>query len=288
MLFQLVAIIITISVFYKFFKKATRKSYQGKVVIITGASSGIGEALALEFAKQKLKLVLAARRVDRLEEVVKRCKSLGSEAIVIPTDVAKQADCKNLIEKTVQTFGQVDVLVLNAGIGCLLKADEFTEDFSELKRIWDVNYWGCVYPTHYALQQLRKSHGTVISISSLASKFPTPRRTIYGSTKSAVNAFFNCLRVEEPNIQFTNICPGFVLSEIHDKAVSRGPLHREKGSFMTAERCAEIIVEAAAEGRREEVMTPLGKAGVYMNVFAPSLVDWLAMKKAEASVKKQQ
>jgi len=287
MLFQILVAIIALVVFQQFWRKINRKSYSGKVVIITGASSGIGEALALEFAQQKVKLVLAARRVDRLEDVVKRCKSLGSEAIVIATDVANQQDCKALIERTIQAYGQLDVLVLNAGIGCLLKVEEFTEDMSELKRVFDVNYWGCVYPMKYALNHLRKAHGTVISISSLASKFPTPRRTIYGSTKAALNAFFNCLRVEEPNIQFTNICPGFVLSEIHDKAVSRGPLQREKGSFMTAEECARLIVEAAAEGRREEVMTPLGKAGIYLNVFAPGLVDWMAAKKAEASVKKQ-
>ena len=190
MLFQLVAIIITISVFYKFFKKATRKSYQGIHYVTNSSCVNLCHwstdwsdrfcfityikkeklssllVLVVELEKHllwsllnkssstvcdllddlRLRLVLAARRVDRLEEVVKRCKSLGSEAIVIPTDVAKQADCKyvdwrsilttrKLIEKTVQTFGQVDVLVLNAGIGCLLKADEFTEDFSELKSL---------------------------------------------------------------------------------------------------------------------------------------------------------
>jgi len=271
-------------VFYRAYKRVTRKSFKGKVVVITGCSSGIGVELAYQFAGKGAKLVLCARRVDRLAEVVEQCKKLGTDAIAVACDVTKEQDCKNLIESAVKKFGTVDTLVLNAGQGCLLQLKEVTT-FDQFRTTMDTNYWGCVYPTYYALNYLRQSKGTIIVVSSLAAKIPTPRRSMYAASKSALHGFFNALRVEEPNIQTTIVCPGFVLSEIHDKAFAVGKVERKKDSFMTAERCAQIIHDAAAEGRREEVMTFLGKFGALAYTFIPGVVDWLGKLIAESSVK---
>jgi len=262
-----------------------RINYKGKVVVITGASSGIGEQLALQYAKKGAKLVLAARRVDRLNALIDKCNSLGGETIAVPTDVSNQADCKNLIEATIQKFKTIDLLLLNAGQGCLFKFAEVT-DLKAYKETMDINYWGCVYLTLYALNDLRKAKGQIVVISSLASKYPSPRRTGYAPTKAAVNAFFNNLHMEEPDIGVTIVCPGFVVTELHDKAHSATAIQRETSSFMTAEKCAQITIDAASTRKREEVMTLLGKIGKYVTVFAPGLADYVAKLKAESAIKK--
>jgi len=270
----------------KVFRK--RANYKGKVVVITGASTGIGEQLAIQFAKLGSKLVLAARGKEKLEKVEKECQSYGAQTLIFPMDVSEEKQCKKLIEEAVNRFGVIDVLLLNAGVGCLMKLSE-TLDVTPYKTTMDINFWGYVYPAYYALPFLRKAHGTVIVISSLASKNPVPRRAAYAASKCAVNAFFDVMRVEEPNIQVTTVYPGFVLSDLHDRAYKppEANLQRHKEKFMTADTCASLIIQAAAEGRREEIMTFKAKLSHFLRPFIPGILDHLSSKYSESSVKEQ-
>jgi len=285
MIFYLLAfIILTIILWSLLCSSKRRPTYKDKVVIITGASSGIGEELAYIYAKLGAKLVLAARRKDRLSILLDKCKSLGaSDVITKVTDVSKEEDCLSLIQTTIQKFQVIDVLILNAGIGCLIKVADL-KDISPYKQVMDINYWGCVFPTFYALDHLRSSKGTIIIVSSLSALFPTPKRAGYSASKKAIHGFFDCLRVEEPNIQITIVCPGFVKTEIHERALTEGQnLERNLDKFMNAETCAKLIYEAAAEKKRLEILTAIAKFGFYLMPFFPSFIENSGKKKAEDS-----
>jgi len=147
-------LLITYLVIGKMFKR--KPSYRGKSIIITGASSGIGEELAIMYAAMGAKLVLAARRTEMLKSVAERCKQAGAlDVVVVETDVTKESDCKNLIEVTAKKFGEIDLLVLNAGMGLLMTMKE-TVDLQPYRTIMDINFWGYVYPTFSLLTLFAK------------------------------------------------------------------------------------------------------------------------------------
>ena len=259
------------------------------VVVITGASSGIGRALALELAKQGAWLTLAARREDRLQEVANQCEELGAVTLVVPTDVSDEAQCKNLINQTVATYGRLDTLINNAGITMGVHFDQLT-NLDMVERIMRVNYLGSVYCTYYALPHLKESKGRIVGVSSLTGKTGVPTRTAYAASKHAMAGFFDSLRIEvaEYNVSVTMIYPGFVQSEIREHALDGSgnatgrTLTDEKG-IMTAEECAQIIVEAAAKRKREVVMTLTGKLALWIKLIAPGLLDRVARRKIEDS-----
>ncbi|XP_060967193.1 11-beta-hydroxysteroid dehydrogenase A-like isoform X2 [Cannabis sativa] len=174
--------------FYKLFKSFFIKIFiptqnlAGKVVLITGASSGIGENLAYEYARRGANLALAARRENRLKRVADEAIRLGSpDAIVIRADVKEIEDCKALVEDTVNHFGQLDYLVNNAGVVQLSLFEDSTDQFSTIRSIMDINFWGSVYCTQFAIPHLRKTKGKIVVNSSSASWFSTPRMSIYNS-----------------------------------------------------------------------------------------------------------
>jgi len=281
---------LLVFVIYKFMKRSFKISklnlYKGKTVVITGASSGIGEEMAYQFAELGSNLVLAARRLDTLEGVVKKCQQFGVRAIAVKTDVAVESDCKTLVDNAVKTFGSIDVLVLNAGKGCLMRLDE-AKDLKPYRDVMAINYWGYVYPTYYALEQLKQSNGTIIAVSSLSAKLATPRRSAYAASKAAVHGFFDRLRLEVPNVQITLVAPGFVLTELHDTAFTPGKkLEREKGNFMTVKECTKIIIDSAANKQQEVIMTFKGSLAAKLRPFFPSFIDSLTKRHAEKSVKK--
>ena len=257
-------------------------AYAGKVVVVTGASQGIGKALCLELASQRPRLVLAARDAASLEAVAAECRARGAETLVAPTDVAEEASCRALVEKTVERFGGIDVLVANAGIGMLARLDE-TTDLSGYERLMRVNYLGSVYPTYHALPHLKKSRGQIVAVSSLAGLAGVPTRTAYAATKHAQIGFFDSLRIElrDTGVAVTVIAPHFVQSEIRRRSV--GPDGRTVGSspvreheVMSAEECARRIVRAMERRERMLVMTLMGRLGRWAKLIAPGLVDHVA------------
>ncbi|KAI4334891.1 hypothetical protein L6164_013596 [Bauhinia variegata] len=166
-----------------------------KVVIITGAASGIGEQLAYEYARRGALLSLVDIRKDNLGAVANKARSLGSpNAIIIGADVSKVQDCKQFVDETLNHFGRLDHMVNNAGI-CKSEAVENVDDVSLVTPIMDVNFWGAVYGTLFAIPHLQSSKGKVVVVASAGGWFPVPLFSIYNASKAAIN-FLEILRIE--------------------------------------------------------------------------------------------
>ncbi|KAL0000593.1 hypothetical protein SO802_014374 [Lithocarpus litseifolius] len=202
--------------FLWFLKRSIYREYvAGKVILITGASSGIGEYVAYEYAKRGARLALVARREDRLRAVADRARKLGSpEVVVVRADVSKVEECKQFVDEIVNYFGRLDHLVNNAGVVQVRLFEEFTQ-FSDIASVMDINFWGSVYSTHYAVPHLRKSKGKIVVIASTAAWLGTPRLSFYNASKAALISFFETLRTEfGQDIRITIVTPGMVESEM--------------------------------------------------------------------------
>ncbi len=251
---------------------------EGKVCIITGASSGIGKALAFELAKQKAKLVIAARNVADLEEIKKTIVQAGGEVLVVKTDVSIEANCINLIEETVKHYGRIDVLINNAGISMRAIFEEV--DLKVLKQLMDINFWGTVYCTKYALPYLLKSKGSVAGVSSVAGYKGLPGRTGYSASKFAMHGFLEVLRIEnlKKGLHVLIACPGFTASNIRNTALAKdgslqGESPRDESEMMTAEEVAKHIVKAIIKRKDRILLTSQGKMTVTLNKFFPKFMD---------------
>ena len=253
---------------------------KNKLVIVTGASSGIGKACAIEFAKKGANLVLAARSTDKLIAISKEISNLGVEVLIVPTDVSKQEDCKVLIDKTLDKFGKIDVLVNNAGIS--MRAAFADLDLQVLKKVMDVNFWGTVYCTRYAIKSILKNKGSVVGVSSIAGYKGLPGRTGYSSSKFAMHGFLESLRIENLKKDFHVLlaCPGFTASNIRNTALAadasaQGETPRDEQKMMQPEEVAKAIVVAVIKRKNRLTLTTNGKLTVFLNKFFPKWVDKL-------------
>jgi len=258
--------------------------FTDQVIVVTGASEGIGRALCLALADEKAKLVLAARNEVRLEELKKEVESKGGQAVVVPTDVTDEAACRRLVERAVAQWGGLNVLVNNAGVTMWTRFEEIT-DLSIFERLMRINYLGGVYCTHYALPHLKRTGGLVVAVASVAGLTGVPTRTGYAASKHALFGFFDSLRVElaGTGVDVTMIAPDFVLSEIHRRALGadgrplgKSPL--QEAEIMTAEACAAQIVRAMGKRDRLLITSLRGKVGRWIRMFSPALVDRIAGK----------
>jgi len=258
--------------------------FHENVVIITGASLGIGRELALQLAEQGAWLALAARNAEKLREVSQECHQRGGRAITIPTDVASQSQCQNLIETTAAAYGRIDTLINNAGIGHVARFSELG-DLTIYKKVFQVNFFGCVYCTHYALPYLMKSSGRLVGVSSLRGRFPSSTADGYGESKHAMAGFFDCLRIEltESGVSVTVIYPGWVSTGISSRALRpdgtpTGKIFELEKGAMPVETCARIIIRAIAKRKREVVMTLQGKLGLWFRLIMPGYIDQVLRK----------
>lgn len=258
--------------------------FTDKVVVVTGASEGIGRALCMDLAKNGAKVVLAARSEDRLNGLKREIEEKGGTALSVPTDVTQEAACKALVSKTVEKFGRLDILVNNAGRTMWTMFDDI-KDLSVFDKIIQLNYLGCVYCTYHALPYIKKTKGLIVGVSSLAGLTGVPARTAYAASKHAMFGFFDSLRVElrGSGVDVTMIAPDFVLSEIHRRALDgsgkplgESPLQESK--IMTAEKCASLIMGALEKRQRVLITSLRGKVGRWIKLIAPSLVDKAAVK----------
>jgi short-subunit dehydrogenase len=257
------------------------------VVVITGASRGIGAEVARQLAAKGARLVLAARQERDLERVADECRKLGATVVAVQADVAVERDCQALMAGAAVAFGRIDTLVNNAGISMWARFEDI-DDLSVLDRIMRVNYMGAVYCTRYALPHLRESGGSIVGISSLAGRVGVPTRTGYAASKHAMAGFFDSLRIElaGSGVAVTMIYPGFVSTGIRENAA--GPDGKpilvspvKEGEVMTVQDCARRIVRAIERREREVVMTARGKMGLWLKLLAPSLVDRIARRAIE-------
>jgi short-subunit dehydrogenase len=252
------------------------------VVIITGASSGIGRELALVLAEQGAWLALAARRVERLEELKKECEERGGRAIVVQMDVTDPVQCKNLVDRTVETFGRIDTLVNNAGRSMWSRFEDL-QTFEPLHNLIQINYFGSAYCTYYALPYLKKTRGRLVAVSSMTGKTGVPMRSGYAASKHAIVGFFDTLRIEleDAGVSVTIVYPDFVATETRFRAFGSdgkaiGESHVQESKIMSAEACARQMAKSMASRRREDIMSLRGKVGLWLKVIAPKIVDNIA------------
>lgn len=259
-------------------------AFDGQVVLVTGASSGIGAELARQFAAAGARVALAARDADALTQVAAECRAQGREALVVPTDITEEAACRAMVERTVAHFGRLDVLVNNAGMSMSARFDEL-QDLSVFERLWRVNVLGSVWSTAFALPHLKSSRGRIVAVSSLAGLTGVPKRSAYSASKHAMAGFFDALRIElrDHGVSVTVVYPGFVRSDINRRALSadgtpfgeRAYLRQPRETMETAE-CARQILRATAARHRDLVMTLAGKMGRILKWLTPGFVDRLA------------
>jgi len=257
---------------------------KGNRIILTGASEGIGRALALALASRGARLVLAARDRQRLESLAQECRAKGGEARALPTDVTNQQDCEWLVEETVKAYGGIDAVVHNAGITMWSRFDSL-QDLSIFERIMEVNYLAPVKLTALALPHLKQSKGLLVAVASLAGLTGVPERTGYAASKHALIGFFDSLRIElrGSGVDVSVIAPDFVVSEIHKRAIGpdgeplgASPMMQSK--IMTAEDCATRIVRAIERRERQVIMSARGRLGRWLKLLAPNVIDSIAEK----------
>jgi len=253
---------------------------KNKVVVISGASSGIGKACAWHFAKNGSKVVLAARSNDKLKVIGEEMMSAGYEVLTVQADVSIEEDCQHLISETIIKFKGIDVLVNNAGISMRATLEDM--NLSVMKKVMDINFYGTVFCTKYALPHILKSKGSVVGVSSIAGYKGLPARTAYSASKFAMQGFLESLRIEnlKKDLHVLIACPGFTASNIRNTALSKdGEVQKEsprdESKMMTAEKVAEYIYKAVVNRQNSIVLTFNGKLTVLLNKLLPSLVDLL-------------
>ena len=253
---------------------------KGKVVIVTGASSGIGEATAREFGREGAKVVLAARRVDKLQTLAQEVNGMGNgaETLVVKADLSKLEDIQSMIVQTLEKFGRIDVLVNNAGFGRL----DWLENLDPIKDIQaqiDVNVMGVIQTTRQVLPVMIKQRaGSIINMCSMAGLVGTPTYTIYAASKHAVHGFSEALRreVKPWGIDVCLVYPGGVVTEFTQHAGIKRKTNAKTPGFMllTAEQVGGAVVGLVRHPRRMLIIPWLWRLTVFMNKFLPGLVDY--------------
>ena len=250
---------------------------KNKVVVITGSSSGIGRALAKEFASKGARLALAARRIEMLQELQSELPE--TEILIRKTDVSDENDCRLLIEETIKRFGQIDILINNAGISMRALFEEV--DLKVIRQLMDVNFFGTVYCSKYALPYLLKTKGSLVGVISIAGYVGLPGRTGYSASKFAIRGFLETVRIEnlKKGLHVLIAAPGFTASEVRKSALTsdgsqQGETPRDESNMMSSEECAHHIVCAIQKRKRELIMTFMqGKMTILMGKLFPSLLD---------------
>jgi short-subunit dehydrogenase len=255
--------------------------FRDKVVAITGGSEGIGKALVKEFAKRGAKVSTCGRNRDKLYDL--QVQHANSLLHTVTADVSNENDCKNFIESTISAFGRLDILINNAGIS--MRALVADTDIATLKKVMDINFWGTVYCTKFALPYIINNKGVIVGVSSIAGYRGLPGRSGYSASKHAVNGWLEALRTEVMNkgVHVMWVCPGFTASNIRNAALNseakpHGESPMDENKLMSAEECAYHIIKAIEKRKRTLVLTFTGKQTVFMNKFFPRWADKLVRK----------
>ncbi|MGF7219059.1 short-subunit dehydrogenase [Spirosoma lacussanchae] len=250
------------------------------VVLITGASSGIGRALAFAFGREGASVVICARTNTAIQAVADELRQANINTLALVADVSVEADVKRLIEQTIAQLGRLDILINNAGIS--MRSMLIDTDPAVIQKVMDINFMGTVYATRYALPHIIQAKGSIVGISSIAGYRGLPVRAGYSASKFAMNGFLEAVRTEllHTGVHVLTACPGFTASNIRFAALGAqgqvvGETMRDEGSMMTAEECAEHILRAVRQRKRELILTTQGKFTVFLNKWLPSLMDKL-------------
>lgn len=247
-----------------------------KIVLITGASSGIGKALAQAMLAKGAKVAVCGRKMTALQEAFAGVPE--DRILKVQADVSREEDCKAFVTQALNKWGRVDVLINNAGISMRALFEE--AELSVIRELMDINFWGAVQCTKYALPSIRKNKGIILGVSSIAGYRGLPGRTGYSASKFALQGFLEALRTEllHTGAHVMWVSPGFTASNIRNVARSgsgkaQGETPLDESKLMSAETCAAIIVNAMESRKRSVVMTGQGKLTVWLNKLFPSFTD---------------
>jgi short-subunit dehydrogenase len=249
-----------------------------KVVVITGGSSGIGKALAMEFGSNGSKIVITGRNAAELDKAVDELRARGISILGFQSDVSKEEDNKRMAEFAIGSYGTIDVLINNAGI--TMRALFEDVDMEVVKKVMDINFFGVLYATKYCLPEIKKNRGSVVGISSIAGFRGLPGRTGYSASKFALNGFLEVLRTEllKTGVHVLTACPGFTASNIRKRALTKDGTPqtdspRDEEKMMSAEECATHIYNATRDRKRTLILTSQGKLAVILNKWLPGFAD---------------
>jgi short-subunit dehydrogenase len=261
----------------------SRLDLTGARIILTGASSGIGHALALRLAEQGGRLVLASRNQERLAALADAVRARGGSAVALPTDVTDPAQRARLIEQALEALGGLDILINNAGVG----ARGFFEDVSEerLRRIMEVNFFAATELTRSALPHLRRGRQPmIVNVASVLGRRAIPGMAEYCASKFALVGWSEAVRPElaRHGAHVLVVCPGGIETEFDTNMIERGRPMARRWRRMSADRCAQLIVAAMRRRKNEVVITAEAKLALWVNRAAPRLLDWVLTRYAKA------
>ncbi|MBR5906348.1 MAG: SDR family oxidoreductase [Bacteroidales bacterium] len=256
--------------------------FQDKVIIVTGASSGIGLAACRLFGSLGARVVMSARSYDKLLSLA---PSVGpsDKVLCVRCDVSVEDDCKAMVDAAVERFGRIDILVNNAGLS--MRAMFKDLDLKVIHSLMDVNFWGTVNCTKYALPYLLETKGQVVGVISIAGYSALPARTGYSSSKYAIRGFLDTLRIEhmKDGLGVLVFAPGYTSSNVRNAALTadgsaQGETPLDEDKLMSAEECARHLARGLAKRKSELILTGLGKATVWAHRLFPRLTDKLTYK----------
>jgi dehydrogenase/reductase SDR family protein 7B len=255
---------------------------KNNVVLITGGTSGIGRACALEFGRSGARVVITGRDATKLAAMAAELAAAGIEYRTVQGDVGILADAMRAVDNTLAAFGRLDVLINNAGLS--MRAKFADVDVRVLEQLMQTNFFGTVYTTKAALPALLASRGTIVGVSSIAGYRGLPGRTGYSASKFAMNGFLEALRTEllPQGVNVLTAAPGFTASNIRHTALladgqSQNDTPRDEGKMMTSEEVAKHVRRAVEKRQRSFVLTGEGKVVVFLNKWLPGLMDKMVL-----------
>jgi dehydrogenase/reductase SDR family member 7B len=249
-----------------------------KVVIVTGASSGIGKAIAAKFGAEGSKVVITGRTKSQLDAAAATLKESGINVLAVLADAASESDCERVVNTTLDHFGRIDILINNAGISMRALFEDLQLDV--FRKVIDVNFYGLVYTTKFALPHIIRSRGSIVGISSVNGRRATPERSAYSASKFAMVGFLESLRSEmlDHGVHVLTACPGYTASNIRRSALlangkTQGYTPADENHMMAPEEVADHIYDSIVRRKRDLLLTLQGKLAVWLNILFPAWMD---------------
>lgn len=254
-------------------------TWKDKVIVITGGTDGIGRALVEQSLSSGAWVATCGRNADKLYQL--QASNPSAQLLTLVADVSKENDCRVFIQRVVDAFGRIDVLINNAGISMRALFKEI--DLEVIRQVMDINFYGSVYCTRFAMEALIRSKGMIVGISSIAGYRGLPGRSGYSASKFALQGWLESIRTEliDEGVHVMWVSPGFTTSNIRQVALNKegekqGETPMDESKMMPADVCAQHILNAMEKRKRTLVLTITGKRTVFLNKFFPAWADRLA------------